>query len=215
MKIAIIDSGIHAGHPHVGNVAGGVCVTNDGFANDTVDRLGHGTAVAAAIREKVPEAELFAVKVFEARLSAKIDVILRALTWSIEHGMDVVNLSLGTANNAHRARFERALSSGALVVSAAHMIPGSLPGVIGVAAEEGCPRDAYLFRDGVFYASPYPRSIPGVTVDRNLHGASFAVANMTGFVARALMQTNRQAVRAAMIAGALQAGPGTTLRQSP
>ena len=202
MKIAIIDSGIHAGHPHVGSVAGGVFVTADGFAKDTVDRLGHGTAVAAAIREKVPDAELFAVKVFEARLSAKIDVILRALTWSIEHGMDVVNLSLGTANDAHRERFERALAGSPAVVSAAYMLPGSLPDVIGVAAEEDCPREAYRYRDGIFYASPYPRSIPGVPVKRNLQGASFAVANMTGFVARALMHTNRQALRATLIAGA-------------
>ena len=38
----------------------------------------------------------------------------------------------------------------------------------------------------VFYASGYPRSLPGVSVSRNLNGISFAVANMTGFVARAL-----------------------------
>jgi hypothetical protein len=38
----------------------------------------------------------------------------------------------------------------------------------------------------MFYASPYPRAIPGVPVDRNLHGTSFAVANMTGLAARLL-----------------------------
>ena len=37
----------------------------------------------------------------------------------------------------------------------------------------------------VFFASGYPRSIPGVAPERNLNGISFAVANMTGFVARA------------------------------
>ena len=199
MKIAIIDSGIHAAHPHVDGVAGGVCFTPGG---DTIDRLGHGTAVAAAIREKLPDAELYAVKVFEARLSASIQTILRALAWSIEQGMDVINLSLGTANDAHRERFERTLAGGPVVVSAAHLLPGSLPDVIGVAAEEDCPRDAYRHRDGVFYASPYPRSIPNVPADRNLHGASFAVANMTGFVARALMATDRETLRAALIAGA-------------
>jgi hypothetical protein len=199
MKIAIIDSGIHAGHLHVGSVAGGVCFTPDG---DTVDRLGHGTAVAAAIREKVPDAELYAVKVFEARLSATIETILRALAWSIKQGMDVINLSLGTSNDAHRERFERTLAGGPVVVSAAHLLPGSLPGVIGVAAEEDCPRDAYRYCDGIFYASPYPRSIPGVPVDRNLHGASFAVANMTGFVARALKEADRETLRATLIAGA-------------
>jgi hypothetical protein len=37
----------------------------------------------------------------------------------------------------------------------------------------------------VFKASPYPRDIPGVPRERNLNGVSFAVANMSGFVARA------------------------------
>ena len=36
----------------------------------------------------------------------------------------------------------------------------------------------------VYVASGYPRSLPGVPRERNLHGISFAVANMTGFVAR-------------------------------
>ena len=202
MKIAIIDSGIHPDHPHVGIVAGGVCFTTDRFTSDTIDRLGHGTAVAGAIREKAPDAELYAVKVFDRRLSANVDIILRALEWSIEQGMDIINLSLGTAKAAHRERFERTLKGGALVVSAAHLLPGSLPGVIGVAPEEDCPREAYRYREGVFYASPYPRSIPGVPVAQNLHGASFAVANMTGFVARILAQTPGDAILATLIAGA-------------
>jgi hypothetical protein len=37
----------------------------------------------------------------------------------------------------------------------------------------------------VFYASGYPRPVPGLPQERNLNGISFAVANMTGFVARA------------------------------
>src|SRR5438445_6148285 len=158
MKIAIIDSGIHPGHPHVGGIAGGVAIVSD----DYVNRLGHGTAVAAAIREKCPEAELYAVKVFDGRLSANIEVIIRALEWCTAHEMDLVNLSLGTANPAHRAVFDRVLTNGPLVVSAAELLPGSLPDVIGVAPAPACPRDAYRYLDGIFRASPYPRSIPGV-----------------------------------------------------
>ncbi|HMA22912.1 MAG TPA: hypothetical protein VKP00_02930, partial [Gemmatimonadaceae bacterium] len=37
-----------------------------------------------------------------------------------------------------------------------------------------------------FSASPYPRPIPGVPQERNLAGVSFAVANVTGFLARAI-----------------------------
>ena len=48
------------------------------------------------------------------------------------------------------------------------------------------PSDVCVAPDGsVFVASAYPRDIPGVPRERNLNGISFAVANMTGFVARA------------------------------
>ncbi len=70
------------------------------------------------------------------------------------------------------------------------LLPGSLRPVIGVMLGPECPRDAYgvEMRNGrpVFFASGFPRSIPGVPPEKNLNGPSFAVANMTGFVARAL-----------------------------
>lgn len=184
MKIAIIDSGIHEGHPHVGRVAGSVHATADGWGDDPVDRLGHGTAVAAAIREKVPHADLFSVKIFDRRLSANIQAVLRALKWCLDEGMDIVNLSLGTANPDHRDHFMEALGGEMVVISAAHMMPGSMAGVVGVDADEDCPRDAFRYDDGIFYASPYPRPIPGVSRSHNLQGVSFAVANMTGLAAR-------------------------------
>lgn len=209
MKIAIIDSGIHPGHPHVGEIAGAVEITVAGEGSDAVDRLGHGTAVAGALREKAPEAELYAVKVFDRRLSANIGVILRALEWCRDHRMDIVNLSLGTENPAHRDAFLRVLGDDLddlLVVSPASALPGSLPGVIGVASDPHCPRDAFRYRDGVFYASPYPRPIPGVPRERNLHGSSFAVANMTGLIARILDRIpdkgSRTAIRETLIAHA-------------
>jgi hypothetical protein len=202
MKIAIIDSGIHPGHPHVGEIAGAVAITLAGEGQDAIDRLGHGTAVAGAIREKVPDAALYAVKVFDRRLAANIGVILRALVWCRDHRMDLVNLSLGTENPAHRDAFLRVLGGDLLVVSAANVLPGRLPGVIGVAADPTCPRDVFYLRAGVFHASPYPRPIPGVPVAHNLQGTSFAVANMTGLVARALRNTPRSGIHETLIAQA-------------
>jgi hypothetical protein len=180
MKIAIVDSGVHAAHPHVGGVAGGVAIVGE----DWTDRLGHGTAVAGVIREKAPEAEIYAVKIFDRRLSANIDDIVRALEWCAAQHIDFVNLSLGTANTEHRGRFEKVLAPGLIVVSVAGMLPGTIEGVIAVAADPKCPRDEVQVRDGVYYASPHPRPIPGVPPERNLHGPSFAVANVTGWLAR-------------------------------
>jgi subtilisin family serine protease len=202
MKIAIIDSGIHPGHPHVGEVAGGVEITLAGESQDTIDRLGHGTAVAGAIREKMPDAELYAVKVFDRRLTANIGMILRALEWCHDRRMDLVNLSLGTENPVHRDAFLHVLGVDLLVVSAANRLPGSLSEVIGVAPDPDCTRDVFRYHSGVFYASPYPRPIPGVPVARNLQGISFAVANMTGLVARALSNSSRLTIRESLIAQA-------------
>ena len=190
MKIAIVDSGINAGHVHVGPVAGGVSFAEDG---DSVDRLGHGTAVAGAIRQWAPDAELYAVKVFDRRLSATIETLLHALQWCRDQAMDIVNLSLGTATPAHRERFLNSLGPRPLVVSPADLLPGSLPDAIGVAVDAACPRDAFHYSDGIFYASPYPRPIPGVSVERNLSGVSFAVANVTGLAAGS-HQTTRDAL---------------------
>jgi len=199
VKIAIIDSGIHAGHAHVGEVEGGVAITPDGESDDILDRLGHGTAVAGAIREKVPHAALYAVKVFDDRLNVNIRVILRALAWCREHRMDLVNLSLGTKNPAHREGLLAEIED-LRVVSSAGALPSDLPGVIAAAPGPDCPRDGFRYRDGVFYASPYPRPIPGVPVSRNLHGASFAIANMTGFAARIFERQPREDLLAALIA---------------
>src|SRR5260370_30950963 len=117
MGIAIINSGIHPGPPHVGETAGAVHLTPTGEDHDPIDRLGHGTAVAGAIREKAPHAELYAVKVFDRRLAANISVIIRALAWCREHHMDLVTLSLGTENPAHRYSFLRTLCDALLLVS--------------------------------------------------------------------------------------------------
>ncbi|HXA50791.1 MAG TPA: S8 family serine peptidase [Candidatus Acidoferrum sp.] len=182
MKIAIVDSGISPGHPHVGEIAGGISLTD---ASDLIDRLGHGTAVAGAIRQWAPEARLYAVKVFDRRLSATIETLIQALEWCRDERMDLVNLSLGTANPAHRDRFLPFLGQQPLIFSPAGMLPGSLPGIIGVDADADCPRDTYRHANGIFYASPYPRPIPGVPVERNLQGISFAVANLTGLAAAA------------------------------
>ena len=75
VRVAVIDSGVHAAHPHIGSVAGGVAIDEDGREHeDYVDRLGHGTAVAAAIKEKAPDAELYVVKVFDRSLSTRISL---------------------------------------------------------------------------------------------------------------------------------------------
>ena len=52
VRVAVIDSGVHAAHPHVQGVSGGLGIDAEGREHaDYIDRLGHGTAVTAVIRE--------------------------------------------------------------------------------------------------------------------------------------------------------------------
>lgn len=187
MKVAIIDSGVNTAHPHVRAVAGGIgAASAEGWTEDFSDRLGHGTAVAGVIREKAPEVDLFSVKVCDRRLSAQPDLIVRALEWCRFHGMDVINLSIRMEGASRSADIKRAVN-GLLVVSATGWLPGSLPGVIAVAADDSCPRDEFRYHEGVFHASTHPR--PGSGCDRK--GIDFAVANMSGFAARVLPAVTR------------------------
>ena len=198
VRVAVIDSGVHPDHPHVGGVWGGVGVDERGRAHaDFVDRLGHGTAVAAVIREKAPDAEIFAIKVFDRELAATSEALVAACDLALENGAHLVNMSLGTVNQAHEAALmaavRRLLSAEIKVIAAGQQdgvrwLPGSLPGVWAVSLDWTLPREECQSSTDAsgartFRASGYPRPIPGVPPERNLKGLSFAVANVTGWVA--------------------------------
>ena len=199
VSIAVVDSGVNTEHPHVGRVAGGVRIDLAGEdSGDYVDRVGHGTAVFAAIQEKAPGAELFAVRVFEDRLRTSVRALVAAIDWAAERRVRLVNLSLGTVREEHAEMLDAAVGRlaavGGVVVAAAEADgqrwwPGSLPSAVGVVMDEDCPRGCVEVRGGagrdvVVAAAPYPRPIPGVPVERNLNGISFAVANVTGMLGR-------------------------------
>lgn len=198
IRVAVVDSGIAANHPHVGAVGAGISFVGD--EHDTGDRIGHGTAIAAVLREKAPDAELVPVRVFDRELATDAATLAHAIIWAAEYECRVVNLSLGTLNAAHgdvlAAAVQHATELGSLVVSAYSVngtphFPGALHGVR-MARVEGSPdleRDAIeseLAPGGqhILYASIFPRPIPGVPKERNFHGVSFAVANASAFMAR-------------------------------
>lgn len=199
VRVAVIDSGVHASHPHVGGVDGGFGIQGGRVVDDFVDRLGHGTAVVAAIREKSPAAAIIVVKVFFDSLATDVDTLERAIVEAAARRADVINLSLGTAEIRHYQRLEAAVlcarRDGAIVVAARDdsgvmWLPGCLDGVVSVRADASLHRGAYDVRmvneRPALVTAPYPRGIPGIPRERNLSGVSFAVANASGFVARAL-----------------------------
>jgi len=185
VAVGIIDSGVNPRHPHVRGVVAGRCFVPGEAAENYLDVMGHGTAVAGAICEKAEGIELYIAKVFDKRLVTSVDVLMEALDWCLAQPVKLINLSLSTGNEAHRGRFEerveRAKEAGIRIVSPAGGLPGCLDGVAGVTLDDSVGRLEY--RTG-YAACGWPRPIPGMPQERNLYGISFAVANVTGCLAR-------------------------------
>jgi subtilisin family serine protease len=223
VRVAVIDSGVHAAHPHVNGVAGGVGIDAEGREHDDfVDRLGHGTAVTAVIREKAPLAEILAVKVFDRELSASGPALVAACEWALKWQARLLNLSLGTLNQDFDAALRRVAAegrkAGAVIVAAApeddkQWLPGALPDVCKVTVDWTLPRDrcrGTITPDGVvtIAASGFPRPIPGVPPERNLKGLSFAVANATGLLAALLSSESSEADPVDTLRNAINSGWG-------
>ena len=200
VKVALVDSGVNAQHSHVGNVAGGVHF----FLNeentvqtspDYPDHIGHGTALAGVVRAKAPQSELYAVKIFTDHLATAFPVLEAALGWAIEQRMKIINLSLGLINVQHRqplsALVSQAQAANLILIASSppdrsDVLPATLPGVIGVAADESCAWDEYraLTDSPVpFRAHPYPRPLPGPAQTQNFYGHSFASAHIAAALA--------------------------------
>ena len=219
LKIAVIDSGVNLRHPHIIARTRGVSLGFTATEGDlTDDKFGHGTAVTAAIQEKAPGAEYYALKVFGDSLRTTTPRVMEAIEWSVDHGMDIVNLSLGTPNLEYWDRMQslvtRAAAAGVVLIAPRTaredaVLPGMLEGVIGVDLDWSLPRDRYRIEDSGgctrFLAPGFPRPLPGRPPERNVYGISFAVANMTGFVARAcegLRERSPEVIRRIMAAEA-------------
>jgi hypothetical protein len=199
IRIAHIDSGINQGHSHIGRVAGGIAfhVSEDGslfLSEDYRDNLGHGTAVAGVLYEHVPDAEIWAVKIFHDSLSAHIETLCAAMEWCIEAKMDIINLSLGVRqdNFDFREICVEAEKRGVFIVSACDekrglLWPASYSSVFGVKAEADCSGNMFFYHTEekvVFSTLGIPRRLEGPLQKFNLEGHSFAAAHVTGFLAK-------------------------------
>jgi len=207
IALAVVDSGVNIPHPHLPAVQSGISFDREGREQeDFTDVLGHGTAVTSAIYEKAPDTQIFVVKVFDQQLATSVPILVRALDWASEHGMRLVNLSLGTPNEIRAydlaPAVERAVERGTIIVSARankeqFWYPGCMEGVLGVVLDWEHPRESVSVSKAeespeassarVVSASGYPRPIPGIPTSRNLNGISFAVANTTGVLAALLI----------------------------
>jgi hypothetical protein len=186
--VGIVDSGINARDPQVVSVEGGVGIRfRDGrVERDSAweDQLGHGTAVAATIREHAPEAALYSIRVFHRILEARFEAIADAIAWAVEERLDLLNLSLGCSSREEEfdAACARAAKQGLAIVCAART--GSA--YLAVAADYALEGETIRFDGGIFRASPWARQRGQLPRERNFHGTSLAVAHVAGIAARIL-----------------------------
>jgi subtilisin family serine protease len=201
VRVAVVDSGVHAEHPHVGWTLRGFAVTGSGDRirreDDARDVHGHGTACAAVIRWGAPDAAIVPVRVLDSGLAGHSDAVAFALALLLEEAPSVVNLSLGvvtTPSEALDAALHALIARGATIVASCRPGGGAgwpvgRDGVIAVGADAALTHWQYRVRRSGpaphVTASPYPRPIPGRAVHENLAGASFAAPRVSALVARA------------------------------
>jgi subtilisin len=206
VKVGVVDSGIDNDHPAIdGRVRGYVAFREDaGGAIEASeephgDDFGHGTACAGIIRRLAPDCDLYSIKVLGAALTGKGTIFAAGIRWAIEHGMDVVNLSLGSTKREFFALFHELVDDAyfrrTILVTAANNMPViSFPSlyaaVTSVACHEGL--DPYEF-----YYNPEPPVefwAPGINVSvawlggerLTVTGNSFSAPHIAGLAAKIL-----------------------------
>jgi subtilisin len=203
--VAVIDSGIDASHRLVGHVESAVAMAYDSSLEDRVrkvegpheDLFGHGTACAGVIRIAAPQCRLHSIRVLGERLTGKGIVFAAGLEWAIEHGFQVVNMSLSTGREDYFAVFhelaDEAYFKGVMLVCAVNNVagasyPSEYASVFSVAAHDG--KDPFGFDYNP--KPPAEFGAPGIDIEVAWSagstivttGNSFAAPHIAGYAAR-------------------------------
>ncbi len=202
VRVCILDSGIEADHPDVGELAGAVAVeVGEGDEISVVedvegDLCGHGTACAGIVRSIAPDCELYSVRVLGAGFTGSGTALLGGLRWAVDEGFDVINMSLSTTKSqfagllhevADRAYFRRTV----LVASAHNMPVESYPwrfsSVISVGSHEETGAETFYYNPSPpveFFARGVDVEVAWLGKARaRSTGNSFATPHMSGICA--------------------------------
>jgi hypothetical protein len=134
--IAVVDTGVQLDHPALAGRITAVqadFVDGDGVANDEpngqdddgdgeVDEsTGHGTHVAGIVHLVAPDARIMPVRALDSDGGGSAFLVAEAILFAVEHGADVINLSLGTSEESDLLEdvIEEAAERGVLVIAAA------------------------------------------------------------------------------------------------
>ena len=128
--VAVLDTGLGIKHPAMKDHLVAETDRRDFVSNDAIPDevgtstdhgFGHGTAVAGLILEVAPNAKIMPLRVLDRKGQGDTDDVVSAIAWAVEHGADIINLSLGTNDNypALVSMINWASSRGVFVVSSA------------------------------------------------------------------------------------------------
>jgi thermitase len=130
MIVAVIDTGIDLAHPAFAgrlvssdlmwDFVGNDAVPQEVYVNDTSKGYGHGTSVAGIVAQVAPNVKIMPLRVLGPDGAGDTDDVIAAIGWAVEHGADVINLSLGTKYLASlSSEIDWATYKGVLVVCSA------------------------------------------------------------------------------------------------
>lgn len=193
VTVAVLDSGVDGGHP---DLAGQVLPGAD-FVNPSMDArqdpVGHGTTVAALIAGHdddsgvvglAPAASILPVRVLDAE--NKYDdaaVVASGLRWAVDHGADVVNLSLGGSTPSDRladaVRYAEAHDV-VVVACTGNVTAGAAKEVWYPAREPGVVAVAGLAAVGAGGSRPTPAAGVGGASSRGAGKEKFWPGSLTG-----------------------------------
>ena len=133
VRVCILDSGVDAGHPLIGEIQRAVAVSvgpdDEVVVEDDTegDLCGHGTACAGIVRALAPNSSLVSVRVLGAGFTGSGGVLLAGLRWAVEQGFDVVNMSLSTTKRQFAELLhelaDKAYFNNTVLVASAHNMP--------------------------------------------------------------------------------------------
>jgi hypothetical protein len=118
------------------------------FSADDHDALGHGTRCTGILLDENPNCHIIPVRVFGNCLETSPQILAKAIDWSCDTGIRLLNLSLGTTRRDAApllyAACDRASSRGVVIVAAAGrgdalVFPATFEPVISVGWGSGDP----------------------------------------------------------------------------
>lgn len=128
--IAVIDTGVDLEHPALKGALTPASTWLDLVDGDTLPQddgelgtggVGHGTAVAGIATQVAPMVQIMPVRALGTDGSGDISAVVQAIVWAVDHGANIINLSLGSneASEALQSAVRYADEKGVAVVAAA------------------------------------------------------------------------------------------------